>query len=141
MQHDPQLDLMHIVCDIRNTARDKQSSKRVYFNKEILPIGQVACTLNDTIKLTFSTKQDEEVRPFASFDFRVLEHGLEQITQLSLPIKVPLKTWTAKTVDLPLNLSKNSTYSRKHQNTIATALQEIEAEIILDKVRVEFEIR
>ena len=30
---------MHIVCDIRNTARDKQSSKRVYFNKEILPVG------------------------------------------------------------------------------------------------------
>ena len=71
----------------------------------------------------------------------MLEHGLEQITQTSLPIKVPLKTWTAKTVDLPLNLSKNSTYSRKHQNTIATALQEIEAETILDKVRVEFEIR
>lgn len=116
LNHDPALDVMHLVCDVRNTARDKHSQKRIYFNKEILPMGQIACTLNDTIRLTFCTKHDDDIAPFASFDFRVLADGLEQISkdQLSAPIRVPLKTWTAKTAELPVNLSKTNTYTRRH---------------------------
>ena len=57
---------------MRNTTRDKTTQKKLYFNKEILPIGFVPCTLKDNIKIIFSTKtNDQDVVPFASFDFVV----------------------------------------------------------------------
>lgn len=56
LHHNTELDKVHMLVDIRNTTRDKHSQKRVYFNKEILPIGYIPCTVNDSFKLTFSTK-------------------------------------------------------------------------------------
>jgi len=56
LHHNKDLDLTHMVVDVRNTTRDKFTQKRLYFNKEILSIGYIPCTVNDNIKLTFSTK-------------------------------------------------------------------------------------
>ena len=48
---------------------DTVSSRRLWFNKEILSCGYVPCNLNDNILLTYSVKQDDDFTPFASFEF------------------------------------------------------------------------
>jgi hypothetical protein len=65
LHHKKDLDLTHVVLEIRNTNRDKYTQKRLYFNKEIYSIGYVPCTVKDNIKLTFSTKQDDSFISFA----------------------------------------------------------------------------
>lgn len=56
MHHPKDLDLAHLVCDVKNVTRDKKASKRLYFNKEIYPVGYVPCGVGDQIKITFSVK-------------------------------------------------------------------------------------
>ena len=111
--------------------------KRLFFNKEMLPCGYIACTVNDNLKFTFLVKQDDQNVPFAQFSFIVRESGLES---LDLPLNIPLKTWNAREIALPVNFSKNSTYQKKYQNTIANALQDLN-DVLLQAVRLELEMR
>lgn len=69
MHHPKELDLTHLVCDIKNVTREKHASRRLYFNKEIFSIGYIPCFVQDKIKLTFSVKQAEELIPFQTFEF------------------------------------------------------------------------
>jgi hypothetical protein len=75
--------------------------------------------------------------PFASYSFIVRESGLES---LDLPLDIPLKTWNAHEIVLPVNFSKQSTYQKKYQNTIQNAMQDLN-DILLQSVRLELEIR
>jgi hypothetical protein len=56
MHHPKELDVTHLVCDVRNITRDKHTSKRLYFNKEIYPVGYIPCHVADKLKITFSVK-------------------------------------------------------------------------------------
>lgn len=109
----------------------------MFFNKEILPCGYVACTVSDQLKITFTVKQDDQNIPFASYSFIVREAGLES---LDLPLDIPLKTWNAHEIVLPVNFSKQSTYQKKYQNTIQNAMQDL-SDILLQSVRLELEFR
>lgn len=42
---------------------------------------------------------------------------------------------------MPINFSKNNTYTKKVQNTIAAALQQAKSDIILETVKLEVEVR
>jgi hypothetical protein len=68
--HHKDLDLSHLVLDVRNTTRENIScNRRLFFNKEIFPVGFISVMLGDTVKLTFSSKKDDSLTPFASYEF------------------------------------------------------------------------
>ena len=53
LHHHKDLESNHIMVDIRNTTRldGKPITKRLFFNKELLPIGNVSVGVGDTIKI------------------------------------------------------------------------------------------
>jgi len=81
--HHKDLDLSYLILDVRNTTRESIScNRRLFFNKEIYPIGFISVMLGDTIKLTFSVKKDENVTPFAIYEFTLESGGLTSADKL-----------------------------------------------------------
>lgn len=84
LHHNKDLDLTYIVLDVRNNTRENVScSRRLFFNKHLLEIGSICVMIGDSIKLTFSTKQDEDIIPFAAFEYVVQAGGLMNKDQFS----------------------------------------------------------
>jgi len=72
MHHNKELDLIHFVADVYNNTQSKHTQKRIYFNKEILSIGYIPCSVGDQLKIVFSSKSDDgEIRTIKSFELVV----------------------------------------------------------------------
>ena len=139
--HHKDLDLSHLVLDVRNTSRENIScNRRLFFNKEILPVGFISLMLGDTVKLTFSSKKDDSLSPFAQYEFQMQSGGLMSTDKLSITQIIPLSTWYANTVKLPVNFTADGNYTKRHKNTIGSAIKGL-SEVLLPNVTLEFEVR
>jgi len=139
--HHKDLDLSYLTLDVRNTTRENIScNRRLFFNKEIYPIGFISAMLGDTVKLTFSVKKDEDVTPFAIYEFTLQSGGLTSSEKLQTAQIIPLSTWYANTQTFPVNFTADGNYAKRHKNTIGSALQKL-SEVLLANVKLEFEVR
>lgn len=111
----------------------------------MLHLGYVPIALGDMLILTFHNKnEDDQLIPFSNFEFKVDTTGLIQLLSgysPQTPTTLNLRTWEANTIVLPINFRKNNTYIKKHQNTIASALQENNSDVLLENVTIELEVR
>lgn len=80
------LDANNIVAEVRNSSHvdGKAVSKRLFFNKEILVIGDLVFGVNDTIKITFSLKRTDadgnpNLVPFVTNEYLVSPQGLQLV--------------------------------------------------------------
>ena len=59
LHHPGDLDAVKIVCDVRNVSRHgvKGFQKRLFFNKELLNLGNLEFQTGDEIKISFSIQR------------------------------------------------------------------------------------
>ena len=87
-------------------------STRIFFNKTVLPLGQVFIRVGDTIELLFyvvnpysgTDARDEDIQPFSHATFLVTEQGLETVKGMSHDEKITeVATWKAFMTTLNFN--------------------------------------
>lgn len=55
MHHPSDLDMVKVVAEVRNVSRDvKPISKRLFFNKELLYLGNLEFRTGDEVKIVFA---------------------------------------------------------------------------------------
>lgn len=86
INHDKCLDKANIVCKFRNTTDEALpvQKTRLFFNREVLPLGQVFIRVGDQLEMTFTVEEsgraEEDLQPFASYIFQVEELGFRSIS-------------------------------------------------------------
>ena len=102
LNHSKDLDKANIQCIFKNITNQSNSAKdknnqsmnfqktRLFFNKTVLPLGQVFIRVGDTIELQFFTvdptdteQKEEDLKPFSHYQFMVTEEGFKTVTGFS----------------------------------------------------------
>ena len=63
MHHSKDLDTAYLLAEIKNITRPSQTSRRLFFNKEILSLGFLQVQLFDQIKISFLIKRPDKDEP------------------------------------------------------------------------------
>lgn len=85
MHHPEDLDTVKIIAEVKNASREaKAISKRLFFNKELLTLGNLEFQTGDEIKVIFSIQKHSgsgiETIPFQENDYIMTEQGLSPST-------------------------------------------------------------
>lgn len=99
-------------------------------------MGQVKFEVGDVLKFTFSISKDDDVIPVCAVQFTAGPHGLMRGNDLVLP----LNTWQANTLTVPVHLTADMNYTKKFRNTISQAMRAA-SEVLLPSVDLELEVR
>ena len=94
---------------------------RLFFNKEVLPLGQIFIKVGDQIQMTFAVqdtvKAEDEIQPFASYFFAVESLGFRQISgQCKDDLLRDVRTWRAIMTTLDLNFIEDGSYGTTSYN-------------------------
>lgn len=118
LHHNEDLDKVKIIGEVKNMSRgSKPVSKRLFFNKELLTLGNLEFAVGDEIKVSFqiqrvSSQGDIVTVPFQETDFIMTAEGLapsvEQPGRGAESQLTPLQTWVAKELTVPFNFSKET---------------------------------
>ena len=79
MHHPPDLDTVRIIAEVKNMTRGaKPISKRLFFNKELLLLGNLEFMIGDELKVIFAIQKQTsdgnvETVPFQETDYIVTE--------------------------------------------------------------------
>lgn len=78
MHHPEDLDTVKIIAEVKNASRETKSiSKRLFFNKELLTLGNLEFQTGDEIKVIFSIQRHTgsgiETIPFQENDYIMTE--------------------------------------------------------------------
>ena len=125
INHSKDLDKANIQCRLKNLSllENKGSSTgagtalsshsgRLYFNKTVLPLGQIFIRVGDTIELQFYVEdpfsdldaKDKEPQPFSYATFLVTERGFETVKGMSHDERITdVVTWKAFMTTLNFN--------------------------------------
>ena len=82
LHHHEDLDKVKIVAEIKNMSREvKPISKRLFFNKELLTLGNVEFMTGDELKVSFAIQRHAsdgniETVPFQEIDYIMTDQGL-----------------------------------------------------------------
>lgn len=134
LHHSKELDKAHIQCILRNltgTAKKPSSgngnaaltsqSTRIFFNKTVLPLGQLFIRVGDTIELLFhvvdpyagTDAKEEDVQPFSYATFLVTEQGFQTVKGMSQDEKITgVVTWKAFMTTLNFNYIHDESLGR-----------------------------
>lgn len=152
MHHPEDLDTVKIIAEVKNASRETKSiSKRLFFNKELLTLGNLEFQTGDEIKVIFSIQRHTgsgiETIPFQENDYIMTEQGLSPSTDLIKgdSASTNLLTWIASTITTPFNFSKESMFLEAHKkkkqgaNTLGNVFQQ--ETILMKDIKLELEVR
>ena len=116
MHHHSDLDKVKIVAEIQNTTREaKGISKRLFFNKELITLGNLEFEVGDEIKMIFEIQKhanDGIVKvPFQEIDYVMTEAGIAASVELPDANDngiTQLQTWVANHINVPFNFTKET---------------------------------
>lgn len=110
INHDKELDKADIYCKIKNIHYENipEVKSKLFFNKEMLPLGQVFIRVEDQIKFSFHVENFQEGAPespaFAEYIFEVEADGFRKISgQCKDNYLGDIRTWKTATTYLDLN--------------------------------------
>ena len=116
INHDKELDKTTIYCKIKNMSNEEalESRSSLYFNKEMLPLGQVLIRVSDHIRLSFHVQNfvdvETENEAFAEFIFEVEQNGFRKIAGQCRDNYIgDVKTWKTVMTYLDLNYIEDGT--------------------------------
>lgn len=118
MHHPADLDMIKIVAEVRNVSREvKPISKRLFFNKELLYLGNLEFQTGDELKVSFAIQRvgsDGNILtiPFSEVDFIVTNEGLAPSVEGSgvQSSLTALQTWVANQATVPFNFTKETQF-------------------------------
>lgn len=124
MHHHEDLDKVKIVAEVRNTTREaKYISKRLFFNKELMTLGNLEFETGDEIKMIFAIQRHGsdgvETVPFQENDYIMTESGIApsvDVPGASAPGLTSLQTWVANQLSVPFNFSKETQFLEAHRS-------------------------
>lgn len=126
MNHDKELDKTNIQCRFRNLTLFEKDNKapmcgvttRLFFNKYVLPLGQVFIKVGDIVDMIFyvpdpNAEEDageEAIKPFSSYQFMVAVDGFQMLSGMGKDELLPqVKTWEAQMTSIALNFIEDGT--------------------------------
>lgn len=113
INHDKGLDKANVWCQIKNLSQPKKvpvHNQRIFFNKEILPLGQIFIKVGDEIQMSFYVKDPDaeddkkDITAFSHYHFMVDPEGFKAMGGFCKDeILRDVKTWRATMTSLDLN--------------------------------------
>ena len=92
--HHKDLDKNSFNLDIINETKKLSLSKKLYFNKAVLPLGFIEMSINDKFKLIVTVSKRESFREeIAVYTYEVTKDGLKGTSENCIRELIYLSTW------------------------------------------------